>query len=417
MTQLFNANEIPGATVHLVGGAVRDSLMGLPVHDRDFVVTGAQPEQLRALKFSPVGKDFPVFLHPDTKEEYALARTERKSGHGYHGFSMYFAPDVTLVEDLARRDLTINAMAMTADGDLIDPYNGKADIEAGILRHVGPAFSEDPVRILRIARFSARYGFAIATETMDLMRSMVSAGEVDHLVAERVWQEFAKGLMEKKPSRMIQVLRDCGALARILPELDCLYGIPQPVDHHPEGDVSTHVLMALDQAAHQEMALEVRFAVLMHDLGKGVTPADQWPAHHKHEALGVPLVKAVADRLRVPSSCRELAMLVAQHHTDAHRCVTLSNGTLVKLLTTLDAFRRPDRLRLFLDACQCDAQGRLGMQDLPYAPAHRILAAHAMVSSIDLRSIAAKAKSKSVIPDLIHQARVRALNAKAKIAA
>ena len=296
---------------------------------------------------------------------------------------MYFAPDVTLEDDLARRDLTINAMAMTADGDLIDPYNGKADLEAGILRHVGPAFSEDPVRILRIARFSARYGFTIAPETMTLMRNMVAAGEVDHLVAERVWQEFAKGLMEKKPSRMIQVLHDCGALARILPELDRLFGIPQPLEHHPEGDVGTHVLMALDQAASHGMALEVRFAALMHDLGKGVTPMDSWPSHHKHEELGVPLVKAVTDRLRVPSSCRDLALMVAEHHTRAHNAIALSNGSMVKLLTTLDAFRRPDRLKLFLDACQCDAQGRLGLHAMPYLSYQVVLNAHATVSQVE----------------------------------
>ena len=303
--------------IFTVGGAVRDELLGLPVQDRDYVVVGATPEEMLARGFKPVGKDFPVFLHPKTHEEHALARTERKTGQGYQGFSFHAAPEVGLEEDLARRDLTINAIARADDGSLTDPFHGVADIEARVLRHVGPAFIEDPVRILRVARFAARFtDFSVAPETVELMRKMVVRGEADHLVAERVWQELAKGLMEAKPSRMIYMLRECGALARLLPELDRLFGVPQRADFHPEIDTGVHVMMALDHSAQQGYGLPVRFAVLLHDLGKGLTPATELPRHVGHEARSVMLVEELCARLRTPADCRDLALLVARHHGD-----------------------------------------------------------------------------------------------------
>ena len=341
--------------IFTVGGAVRDELLGLPVQDRDFVVVGATPADMLAQGFRAVGKDFPVFLHPKTHEEYALARTERKTGPGYTGFAFHAAPDVSLADDLARRDLTINAIARDAAGALTDPFGGVADIAARVLRHVGPAFVEDPVRILRVARFAARFTeFTVAPETLDLMRRMVDAGEVDHLVAERVWQEMARGLMEERPSRMFEVLRECGALARLVPELDRLFGVPQRADFHPEVDTGIHVMMALDEAALHGYALPVRFAVLLHDLGKGLTPATDLPRHPGHEGRSVDLVDAVCKRLKPPADCRDLALLVARFHGDIRRGPELRAATVTRLLEHTDALRRPERFEQLLAACNCD---------------------------------------------------------------
>ncbi|MBU4499395.1 MAG: multifunctional CCA addition/repair protein, partial [Gammaproteobacteria bacterium] len=346
---------------YVVGGAVRDRLLGLPVADRDYVVVGATPEQMVALGYQPVGKDFPVFLHPGTHAEYALARTERKSGAGYKGFTVHASPDVTLEEDLSRRDLTINAIAEDSDGALIDPYGGQRDLAARTFRHVSEAFAEDPVRILRVARFAARFtAFTVAAETNALMRQMVDNGEVDALVPERVWQEIARGLMEAQPSRMFRVLRDCGALARLFPEIDRLFGVPQPPAHHPEIDTGVHVMLVVDWAAQQGFSLPVRFAALTHDLGKGVTPPELWPKHHGHEAKSVDLVRALCERIRVPADCRDLAVAVARDHGNAHRALELRAATVVELLERVDAFRRPDRFTEFLQACECDFRGRPG---------------------------------------------------------
>jgi tRNA nucleotidyltransferase (CCA-adding enzyme) len=318
--------------IYLVGGAVRDELLGRPDADHDYVVVGATPEALRAQGFRPVGKDFPVFLHPTTQDEYALARTERKSGHGYHGFTFHAAPDVTLEEDLARRDLTINAMAKATDGTLVDPFHGQRDLAAKILRHVGPAFAEDPVRVLRLARFAARFSdFSVAPETLALMRQMVASGEVDHLVAERVWQELAKGLLEDKPTRMFDVLRECGALVRLLPEVEALFGVPQRPEYHPEIDTGIHTMMVVDQSARHAFPLPVRFAALTHDLGKALTPADILPRHIGHEERSVRLVEKLCQRLRVPNDCRDLALLTARHHGNIHRAGELKAATIVTL--------------------------------------------------------------------------------------
>ena len=396
--------------IYIVGGAVRDELLGRPVVDRDYVVVGASPQAMLDKGFRPVGKDFPVFLHPETQEEYALARTERKTGHGYHGFAFHAAPDVTLEQDLARRDLTINAMARAADGTLIDPFCGQRDLKAKILRHVGPAFAEDPVRILRIARFAARFGnFSLAPETLELMRAMVAAGEADHLVAERVWQELAKGLMEALPSRMFAVLRECGALARLLPEVEALFGVPQRADYHPEVDTGVHTLMVVDEAARRNFALPVRFAALTHDLGKATTPADILPRHHGHEARSVRLVGTLCERLRVPGDCRDLALLAARYHGDIHRAAELRATTLVTLLERTDALRRPERFSQLLQACQCDFNGRLGWQDRPYDSPQHLLAALAAVNGIEAGKIAAACDDKAKIPERIHAARVAAV--------
>ena len=396
--------------VYIVGGAVRDELLGRPVADRDYVVVGASPQAMLERGFRPVGKDFPVFLHPETNEEYALARTERKTGRGYHGFAFHAAPDVTLEEDLARRDLTINAMAKAPDGTLIDPFCGRRDLEAKILRHVGPAFAEDPVRILRLARFAARFGdFSVAPETRDLMRGMVASGEVDHLVAERVWQELARGLMEAQPSRMFAVLRECGALARLLPEVEALFGVPQRADYHPEIDTGVHTMMVVDEAARRNYALPVRFAALTHDLGKATTPADILPRHIGHEARSVRLATALCERLRVPSDCRDLALLAARYHGDVHRAADLRATTLVTLLERTDALRRPERFRQLLQACQSDYNGRLGWQERPYDSPQRLLAVLAAVNGVDAGKIAAACADKARIPERIHAARVAAV--------
>ena len=396
--------------IFTVGGAVRDELLGLPVQDRDYVVVGASPEDMLARGFRPVGKDFPVFLHPQTHEEYALARTERKSGHGYTGFAFHAAPDVRLEDDLARRDLTINAIARADDGTLTDPFGGLKDLKARVLRHVGPAFVEDPVRILRVARFAARFtDFSLAPETLDLMRQMVESGEVDHLVAERVWQELAKGLMEAAPSRMIEVLRECGALARLLPELDGLFGVPQRADFHPEIDTGVHVLMALDHAARQGYALAVRFAVLLHDLGKGETLAADLPRHPGHEARSVSLAEAVCARLKTPAECRDLARLVARYHGDIRRGPLLRAATITTLLENADALRRPQRFRQLLEACLCDHHGRLGWQDKPPPAPELFETALAALRAVDAAAIARSCRDSTQIAARLHQARVAAV--------
>ena len=398
--------------IFMVGGAVRDELLGLPVQDRDFVVVGASPEAMLAKGFKPVGKDFPVFLHPTTHEEYALARTERKAGHGYKGFSFHAAPDVSLVDDLARRDLTINAIARADDGTLTDPFNGVADIKARVLRHVGPAFVEDPVRILRVARFSARFTeFSIADETLELMRHMVAVGEVDHLVPERVWQELAKGLMEARPSRMIRVLHECGALARLIPELDRLFGVPQRADYHPEVDTGVHVMMALDQAAQSGYALPVRFAVLLHDLGKGLTPATDLPRHPGHEARSVDLVREVCERLKTPADCRDLALLVARYHGDIRRGPELRASTVARLLEHTDALRRPQRFQQLLEACACDYHGRLGWEDKPIPSEDLFLRALTAFRAVDAATIAGACTNPAEIPERLHLARTAAVKA------
>ena len=400
--------------IYTVGGAVRDELLGLRVADRDYVVTGATPEQMVAQGYKPVGKDFPVFLHPRTHEEYALARTERKTARGYHGFAFHAAPDVTLEQDLARRDLTINAIAKDEEGKLIDPYDGAADIRARVLRHVSPAFAEDPVRILRLARFAARFarlGFSVADETLQLMRTMVANGEADALVAERVWQELSRGLMEAKPSRMFEVLRDCGALARVLPEVDALYGVPQSAEHHPEVDTGVHVMMVIDCAASQEYALDVRFAALTHDLGKGATPHEEWPRHIAHEERSVDLVAALCERLRVPAECRDLALIMAKQHGNIHRAAELRPGTMVQILQSADAFRKPERFARLLQACESDFRGRLGFNDRPYPQAERMAIAFKAAAAVEAGAIAKQYEEPTRIKDAIHQARVTAVRA------
>ena len=403
----------------MVGGAVRDRLLGLPVQDRDWVVVGATPEQMAARGFVPVGKDFPVFLHPDTREEYALARTERKSGHGYRGFTVHASPQVTLEEDLARRDLTINSIAARVDwagaggqkdsGYLIDPFGGRRDLRARVLRHVTGAFREDPVRILRVARFAARFhDFRIAPETQALMREMVAAGEVDHLVPERVWQELARGLMEAHPARLFEVLRACGALAVVLPELNRLWGVPQTASHHPEIDTGVHVMLVLQMAARLQAPLAVRWACLMHDLGKGTTPADVLPRHIGHEARSARLLRAVAERLRVPTECTELAEVVAREHGNIHRSAELNAAALVRLLERCDAFRKPARFADALLACECDARGRLGMEDDAYPQRPRLLAALAAAQGVQTASVAQAAMAHGAQGAAIGQAVAKA---------
>lgn len=395
---------------YIVGGAVRDRLLGVPVQDRDWVVVGATPEQLLAQGFKPVGKDFPVFLHPHTREEYALARTERKTGRGYKGFAFDASPDVTLEDDLLRRDLTINAMAEDENGMLIDPHGGRTDLDRKLFRHVSPAFGEDPVRILRVARFAARLPeFHVAPETLALMRAMVQHGEVDHLVAERVWQELARGLMESAPERMLEVLRECGALARILPEVDALFGVPQPPAHHPEIDTGVHVLAVLRQAADSGQPLAVRWACLLHDLGKADTPTDLLPRHHGHEAASAERALAVSERLKAPSDCRDLAVLVAREHGIVHRAEILRPATMVTLMERCDAFRRPERFELMLAATECDALGRPGKPPAPYRPAPLLRHALAAARAVDAGAVARRVADKHHIAGQIHAARVDAV--------
>ena len=363
------------------------------------------------LGFKAVGKDFPVFLHPVTHEEHALARTERKTAKGYKGFQVYAAPEVTLEQDLARRDLTINAIAKDAQGKLIDPFGGVADIKAGILRHVSPAFAEDPVRILRVARFNARFDFRIAAETLQLMRDMVQSGEVDALVPERVWQELAKGLLESTPSRMFVALRECGALAKILPEVDALFGVPQPEKYHPEIDTGIHVMLVVDYSATRHYSLPVRFAALTHDLGKGTTPPQEWPRHIGHEQRSVELVKALCTRLRVPSDCRDLAIIVARYHGDAYRALEARPTNLLKLLQSVDAFRQRERFEDFLRACECDYCGRPGYEDKKYQPAEFLRAVLQAALSINTGDIAKQWVEPELIKQHIYEERVRAIKA------
>lgn len=391
---------------YLVGGAVRDALMGLPMRERDWVVTGQTPEALLAQGFIQVGRDFPVFLHPNTQEEYALARTERKTAPGYGGFAVHAGTEVTLEQDLSRRDLTINAIALPAEclrpdgsfdrADLIDPYHGAADIGAGLLRHVSSAFVEDPVRILRVARFAARFDQCrVAPETLHLMQQMVLAGEVDHLVAERVWQELARGLQERQPSRMFEVLRACGALQRLLPELERLWGVPQSPQHHPEVDTGVHVMLVLDMAAQLNASLAVRFACLTHDLGKGTTPADVLPRHIGHEGRSIQLLHRVCQRLRVPLKCAELAEVVAREHGNIHRSLALNPDATLRLLERCDALRKPQRMAEVLLACECDARGRLGLQDAPYPQRPRLQQALQQALSVHTAPVAAAAVARA----------------------
>ena len=409
----------------LVGGAIRDALLGRSGSDRDWVVVGATPEQMGALGYLPVGRDFPVFLHPRTREEYALARTERKSAPGYRGFVVHASPDVTLEQDLARRDLTVNAIALPAEragaaapkaADLVDPFHGQRDLKDKLLRHVTDAFREDPVRILRVARFAARFAdFSIAPETLALMREMVAAGEVDALVPERVWQELSRGLMETRPSRMFEVLRDCGALAVLLPEVDRLWGVPQPEAHHPEVDTGRHLMLVLDMAARLDAPLPVRFACLVHDLGKGTTPAEVLPRHIGHEQRSVDLLREVCERWRVPVELRELAEVVAREHGNIHRSAGLGAQALVRLLERCDAFRKPGRFEQALLACECDARGRLGMEERAYPERERLLAALAAAQSVQTEAIAREAQQAGAtgprIGEAIARARVAAVAA------
>jgi tRNA nucleotidyltransferase (CCA-adding enzyme) len=399
----------PEPKIYCVGGSVRDRLLGLTVQDHDWVVVGSTPEEMIAQGFQPVGKDFPVFLHPQTHEQYALARTERKTARGYQGFAVYAAPDVTLEQDLLRRDFTINAIAQDADGKLIDPHRGVADLRAGILRHVSAAFSEDPVRILRAARFAARFGFTIAPETLALMRDMVDNGEVDALVAERVWQELARGLMEKKPSRFFESLRSCGALAKIIPEVDALFGVPQPEEHHPEIDCGIHAMLVVDDAALHDYPLEVRFAALTHDLGKATTPKDILPRHIGHELRSVDLLQAMCERLRVPADCRDLGMLAARYHGDIHRAKELRAETIIKLFQSADAWRRPERFTQLLQACSSDARGRTGHEQDAYPQADYLLQLLAAARSVDAGKIARQCSDNSTIAAAVQQARIGAI--------
>ncbi len=400
--------------VYLVGGAVRDALLERPVHERDWVVVGASPEQLAAQGYTPVGRDFPVFLHPDTHEEHALARLERKTAPGYRGFVTDFSPAVTLEQDLQRRDLTINAIAQAADGTLIDPYGGRRDLEARLLRHVSDAFVEDPVRVLRVARFAARFaplGFSVAPETLALMRAMVEHGEVDALVAERVWREMERALAEPRPDVFIETLRSCGALARVLPEVDVLFGVPQPAQWHPEIDTGVHVLMALRLAAERGAPATVRFALLVHDLGKGVTARGRWPGHAGHEQTGVPLIETVSERLRVPTAHRELAVQVARLHTHVHRALELRPGTILEVLESCDAFRRPERFAEFLESCECDARGRGGMQQREYPQRARMEAAFGAARAAVLEPAERQGLDGAAIGARLREKRLRAISA------
>ena len=402
--------------IYMVGGAVRDTLLGLPVSDHDWVVVGATPQELIDLGYLPVGRDFPVFLHPQTKEEYALARTERKTARGYRGFVVHSRPSVTLEEDLARRDLTINAMARDESGRIIDPFGGQADLQKRVFRHVTDSFREDPVRILRVARLSARFAdFTVAPETLGLMRSMVHEGEVDALVAERVWQEIARGLMEQQPSRMFETLRQCGALTRLLPEVQCLWGVPQRADYHPEVDTGVHLMMVLDMCARLDAPLPVRFACLTHDLGKGTTAPEMLPRHIGHEERSARLLKGVCERLRVPVACRELADVVAREHGNIHRSGEFGPAAVVRLLERCDALRKPERFHDILLACECDARGRLGFEERPYPQRERLSAALNRALSVATQEIAQEASERGItgpgVGELIHQARVRAIAA------
>ncbi len=398
--------------VYLVGGAVRDELLGLAVRERDWVVVGATAAALRARGFRQVGKDFPVFLHPDSGEEYALARTEKKSGHGYHGFSFDTSPEVTLEEDLGRRDLTINAMARAGDGTLIDPWGGRADLNARILRHITPAFADDPLRVLRVARFAARLqplGFGIAGETLEFMRRIVASAELEHLRPERVWQETERALAAPAPQVYFEVLRDVGALAVLFPEIDALYGVPQPARHHPEIDTGIHTMLVLAAAAGLSESVAVRFAALTHDLGKGATPRDEWPKHHGHEARSVELVEALARRLPVPKRLQQLALLVAELHGQVHKEAELRDTTVMRLLERTDALRRPGRFEEFLLACEADSRGRPGYEDGPYPQAQRLRRAAAAAGAVTVASLGEGAPGGAALGEALRRARIDAI--------
>ncbi len=400
--------------VYLVGGAVRDQLLGREPRERDWVVVGGTAEELAAAGYRAVGRDFPVFLHPETHEEYALARRERKTGPGYRGFVTEFSPDITLEEDLLRRDLTVNAIAMDDAGHYVDPFDGRKDIEARVLRHVSAAFAEDPVRILRLARFAARFaplGFTVHESTLALARSMVQAGEVDALVPERVWQETERALGESRPEVFFQVLRDCDALRVVFPEVDRLFGVPQPAQWHPEVDTGVHVMMCLRRAAELDAPVTVRFAILAHDLGKGTTPKEQWPKHLMHESRGPPLIEALCARLKVPAAHRELALLTAKEHTNVHRALELRPETVLKLLERSDAFRRAQRFREMLLACQCDAQGRTGLEDRPYPQRDYLQHAQAAAAAVQLKPEDVEGREGPVIAQILHRRRLDAIRA------
>jgi len=398
--------------VYLVGGAVRDKLLGLAVRERDWVVVGASADELLQQGYQQVGKDFPVFLHPQTHDEYALARKETKTGHGYKGFTFDASETVSLEEDLLRRDLTVNAMAEDSAGKLIDPYGGRLDLEHRVLRHVSPAFREDPLRVLRVARFAARFahlGFTVAEETLELMTSIVNDGELQHLTSERIWREFETALSESSPVTFFRILRECGALAVLLSEVDNLFGVPQPEKYHPEIDTGKHTFMVLEQATRLTEDPVVRYATLVHDVGKGVTPRDNWPHHYAHEHLGLDLIKQINSRLKVPREFGEIALLVCEHHTKMHRLVELRSGTVLGLLEALDAFRRPERMQKFLLACEADSRGRTGFEKNDYPQRELLLAAQEAASSLDVAALLAEHKDKTDKPGavkaLIHQQR------------
>ncbi|ALH96443.1 multifunctional CCA addition/repair protein [Acinetobacter equi] len=397
--------------VYLVGGAVRDHLLGYPYHEKDYVVVGATPDQLLSLGYQPVGKDFPVFLHPETKDEYALARTERKSGQGYHGFEFYTDPSVSLEDDLIRRDLTINAIAMDEEGNIYDPYLGQQDLENKILRHVSDAFVEDPLRVLRIARFAARYkslGFTVAPETLELMQQLTQSGELDALTPERVWKETSRALMENHADEYFQVLRNCGALKVLFPEIDALFGIPQRPEYHPEIDCGIHTMMSVQQACLANYSLDVRFAVLVHDLGKALTPKDQLPRHIMHEERGIQLVNNICDRLKVPTSLKQLSLAVCKEHLKCHQALQLKAGTIWRLLQRLDVLRRPERVQAFVQACECDSRGRLGLENREYPQAQFILEAMNIVRNIKAQDLPSDIKGPE-IGEMLIKKRIEAL--------
>lgn len=398
--------------IYKVGGAVRDRLLGLDVSDIDWVVTGATAEQMIELGYRPVGADFPVFLHPKNQQEYALARTERKSGRGYGGFVFHASPEVTLEQDLIRRDLTINAMAEDDAGNLTDPWHGQRDLEARILRHVSPAFAEDPLRVLRVARFAARYanlGFTVAPETMELMRQLSESGELQALTAERSWKEISRALLEPQPQVFIEVLRACGALQELMPELNALFGVPQPAVHHPEIDSGVHTLSVLEQAARFAQPLTVRWACLLHDLGKGTTPPSEWPRHIAHEHRGLKLIEAVNQRFKVPKDCAELALLVGQYHTHGHRALELKPSTLLELLQSFDVYRRPQRFEEFVTCCEMDARGRLGLEDRAYPQAVYLRGAAKVAREVAVQPLVAQGFKGPELGEAIKRERLRAL--------
>ncbi|MGB1297233.1 MAG: multifunctional CCA addition/repair protein [Psychrobium sp.] len=399
--------------IYLVGGAVRDQLLNIDVKDRDWVVVGATPERMLEQGYQQVGKDFPVFLHPKTKEEHALARTERKSGSGYTGFTVYSAPDVTLEDDLIRRDLTINAIAQNEQGKLFDPHGGQTDLNNRVLRHVSPAFSEDPLRVLRVARFAARFthlGFTVHASTIELMRELATSGELDHLTSERVWQETSRALDSQSPQIFFEVLRECDALAVLFPELDALYGVPNPAKWHPEIDSGIHTMMVLEQAAKLTSDSEVRFAALIHDLGKAVTSPEKWPSHHGHGQLGLPLIEQLCLRLRVPNTYKDLALMVSDHHCKIHRMDEMRKDTIIKLFDKTDAWRKPQRFEQFLLACEADARGRLNFENEPYPQRQTMLDYLAKASAVNVQDIIKQGITGADIKPALFKARVRAIS-------